>query len=175
MKVTLCALLVFSGILFAQQPSPGVPSPLEFRGLRTGMHQPEINAVLKVETVCMNLDAKMGIAHSGWLCVDPHGSPDLSIALGPSGAAWEIDYHFENSPLESVASFAEVFARKYGKPHLTTKTYRNGIGNEVTGVEYSWQRKTQVLTVREICDDPEISCVQLDDKAYAPKARVPAI
>lgn len=155
--------------------TPQKTSGFEFRGLKPGMHQTEISSVLGVEVACMNLDSAMAMRAAGWLCLDPHGHQGLSVTLGPSGGAWEIEYDFEQGPTESIDSFTSAFTAKYGKPEVGTNFYRNGLGNQVTGLQHSWHQGTQTLKIQEICEKLNESCIRLSDAIYAPKVPTPKI
>lgn len=165
-----------NGSASSQHPSTkaALGNGFEFRGLKTGMHKQEVELVLGVQVECINTDTAVNQHNSGWLCSDP-AHRNLYVALSPLGKVWTIRYDFKADVTESVESFAAAFTAKYGKPTVKQKAYRNGIGNEVTGVEYTWQRGTQELRVDELCDNLDESCVRITDTAYGPKLAGPQI
>lgn len=152
----------------------------EFRGIRTGMHKKDVEVALGVQIYCHNLDALVDADNqvptkgAGWRCLDGH-SP-VVVMLNGMGKVWNVRYDFlKDNVSESPASFAAAFTAKYGKPKTATKTYRNGLGNEFSGLEYTWQRGTQELRVDEFCGSVDNGCLAITDVAYGPKLPLPQI
>jgi len=165
-----------NGSASSEHPSAkaAIENGFEFRGLKTGMHKQDVESALGVKVECINTDATVNQHNSGWLCSDP-SNPSLYVALSSLGKVWNISYDFKTDVTESVDSFAAAFTAKYGKPTVKQKGYRNGIGNDVTGFEYAWQRGTQQLRIDEVCDKLDESCIRIIDTAYGPKLSGPQI
>jgi hypothetical protein len=106
------------------------------------MQKSDVEVALGVQIYCHNLDttvsAKNEVAAKdmGWCCLDG-SEPKLEVFLNHMGKLWQLEYHFEASGVrESAESFMEDFTAKYGPPITLRKSYRNGLGNEVSGLEY---------------------------------------
>jgi hypothetical protein len=150
----------------------------EFRGLRTGLAETDVEAIFGVQLECI---------HSRWgrLCSAPPEmkAPNLdpryrnvNIGINDAGRVWAVNYQFQTTPGESPESFAKAFTAKYGRPTMTTQTYRNQLGQPFSGVEYSWHRGTQDLDVEELCaGELDNHCLHITDAAYGPKTAAPQI
>lgn len=160
----LCVQIVAQSI---PSPSPNNAGNvrLEFRGLYPGMTRKERVDRLRIVG---------GVEPRCTVGVDDFCEADGTFLFFFKDRVRSIVRHF--SYQDEYLDYGLSYTKKYGPYRAEELTYRNGIGNSITGLAFTWNdRYGTKLKIQQFCGDLHKSCMSLSNPAFNEEEKEPEI